>query len=969
MKAMKGPSMLRFGVASVVTVALLVAAPSAFAVGFTVNSNGGGADVAIDGVCDADPTADVDCTLRAAVEEANATIAPDGIVFQKSSDSGGDPDDTAFVTGKPAATVALGGTIPTITAGLSIAAGNCAPDLPIIDDPPTPCASLGALNINSSGEVTIVGLAFTGSSNTAIDVNIVGARPEPEFKLLNSWFGMDTAGEPTAGAPTTDVLLRAETQGAEIGGDPQTGPNLFARHHGAAVDILGADNTVISNNQFGVLPDGSFARAGEGVTSNGSNIEVTDDSTGLDPATGTVIGGSNPFQAATPECEGSCNLIAFAGAASVSNPGNAGIDLLAESADGEAPVDGVLIVGNQLKQNATGIAVGGATNVQIGGPAAQNADRNLVDRSPIRGGEDAAGLLIENNLVSNLGGLGTAPPLHLAGSGEILNNVISSRASSPAGAILLEDTSPPNYVIQGNKIGEDADGDAVIGGNFGIELRAGADGNVIGGSDAGDGNTISSRLTATTVRTGIVIASDGNVVSGNRIGTDSNGSPGTLLNGIELITDADNNTVGGSIASAENLVSNVGDDAIVITNANSDGNQILRNRGFANGNAADDLFLDLGDDGVGNLVEPNGPNTGAQAPTISIASANQAAGTAAPNAVVRLFAKADATTGELEGFLTQATASSAGTWAASFSSQPHGKRLVATSTLALSTSELSSPAAVDAVAPETQIDSGPPPGAGTADSTPTFEFSSGESGSTFRCRIDTAAFAACSGPGATHTPAALSEGSHTFEARATDSAANVDATPASRVFTVDTVSPDTQIDSGPAAGSTTGDSTPSFGFSATEVESTFECRIDADAFASCSGPGPEHTATALSDGAHTFEVRAIDSAGNVDGSPAAREFVVAPGPTPPTADTDPPETTIDKAPKRKSAKRKAKFAFSSDEPGSTFECRVDKNQFETCTARTRFKTRPGKHTLEVRALDPAGNVDPTPAKAKWKVRR
>ncbi len=959
--------MLRFGVASVVTVALLAVAPSAFAAGFTVNSNAGSADVAIDGVCDADPTADVDCTLRAAVEEANATVAADGIGFQKSSDSGGDPDDTAFVTGKPAATVALGGTIPTITAGLTIAAGNCAPDLPIIVDPPQPCASLGALNINSSGEVTIVGLAFTGASNTAIDVNIVGVRPEPEFKLLNSWFGMDTAGMPTAGAPTTGVLLRAETQGAEIGGDPQTGPNLFARHHGAAVDILGADNTVITNNQFGVLPDGSFARAGEGVTSNGSNIEVTGDLAGPDPSTGTVIGGSNPISAATPECDWPCNLIAFAGAASVSNPDNAGIDLLAESAGGEAPVDGVLIVGNQLAQNATGIAVGGATNVRIGGPAAQNADRNLITRSPVRSGEDAAELLIENNVVSTTGSGSTAPPLRLSGSGQVLNNVISSRANLPVGAILLEDTSTPNYVIQGNRIGENPDGDAVIGGNFGIELRAGADGNLIGGSDAGDGNTISSGLTASTVRTGISIASDGNVVSGNQIGTDSNGSPGTLLNGIELVTDADNNTVGGSIASAENLISNLGDDAIVITDANSDGNQILRNRGFANGNAADDLFLDLGDDGVGNLVEPNGPNAGAQAPVISIVSANQAAGTAAPNAVVRLFAKADATTGELEGFLTQATASGAGAWAASFTSQPHGKRLVATSTVALSTSELSSPAAVDAVAPETQIDSGPPAGAATADSTPSFEFSSGEIGSTFQCRIDTAAFAPCSGPGPTHTSPVLADGTHTFEVRGRDQALNSDATPASRVFTVDTLSPDTQIDSGPVVGSTTSDSTPSFGFSATEVESSFECRIDTDAFASCSGPGAEHTATPLGDGAHTFEVRALDPAGNVDGSPAAREFVLAPDPPPLAGDSDPPETTIVKGPKRKSSKRKAKFAFSSDESGVRFECKLDKGGFESCAANTKFKIKPGKHVLEVRARDVAGNTDATPARARWKV--
>ena len=39
----------------------------------------------------------------------------------------------------------------------------------------------------------------------------------------------------------------------------------------------------------------------------------------------------------------------------------------------------------------------------------------------------------------------------------------------------------------------------------------------------------------------------------------------------------------------------------------------------------------------------------------------------------------------------------------------------------------------------------------TNDATPTFTFTSSESGSTFQCRFDSEAFAACSGPGASHT--------------------------------------------------------------------------------------------------------------------------------------------------------------------------------------------------------------------------
>ena len=108
-------------------------------------------------------------------------------------------------------------------------------------------------------------------------------------------------------------------------------------------------------------------------------------------------------------------------------------------------------------------------------------------------------------------------------------------------------------------------------------------------------------------------------------------------------------------------------------------------------------------------------------------------------------------------------------------------------------------------------------------------------------------------------PAALSDGAHTFEVRATDAAGNTDTSPASRSFTVDTTPPDTTITAGPAG--THQRQHADVLLHATEAGSTFQCRVDAAAFASCSSP---FTTAALSDGAHTFEVRATDAAGNTD---------------------------------------------------------------------------------------------------------
>lgn len=86
-------------------------------------------------------------------------------------------------------------------------------------------------------------------------------------------------------------------------------------------------------------------------------------------------------------------------------------------------------------------------------------------------------------------------------------------------------------------------------------------------------------------------------------------------------------------------------------------------------------------------------------------------------------------------------------------------------------------------------------------------------------------------------------------------------------------------------------------------------------------------------------------------------------------DNDPPETTITKAPKKKTKKRKAKFEFSSDEPGSSFDCKLDKKGFEACDSSERFKVKRKRHRLEVRAIDPAGNSDPTPDSHAWKVKK
>lgn len=256
-------------------------------------------------------------------------------------------------------------------------------------------------------------------------------------------------------------------------------------------------------------------------------------------------------------------------------------------------------------------------------------------------------------------------------------------------------------------------------------------------------------------------------------------------------------------------------------------------------------------------------------------------------------------------------------------------------------------------APDTQIDSGPPKGSATNDPTPTFGFSSDEEPANFECRFDAEPFAACSGPGASHTPSAdLTDGPHTFEVRAVDAAANADPWPASRGFTVDATPPDTSIDSGPAG--PTNDSTPTFGFSS-EAGAVFECQLDGGGYSACSSP---LTTAPLADGPHALEVRATDQVGNTEPSPASRDF---------TIDTVAPDTQIDSGPTGPTNDPTPTFAFSSNEAAS-FECRLDGAPFSACTSPLTTAPLPdAPHSFEVRATDQVGHTDPSPASRSFAV--
>lgn len=264
---------------------------------------------------------------------------------------------------------------------------------------------------------------------------------------------------------------------------------------------------------------------------------------------------------------------------------------------------------------------------------------------------------------------------------------------------------------------------------------------------------------------------------------------------------------------------------------------------------------------------------------------------------------------------------------------------------------------IDDTAPVTTISAGPEE-AGTSGPETSFTFSSDEPEATFECRLDSDAWQPCTSPWVLDS---LTPGEHSVEIRATDLGGNVEATPATRNWSVDATAPVVTIDDGPAT--LTSDVNATIAFTVDQPGSETECRLDPveeeTDWAACESP---FELTELSDGPHRFEVRAT-SEYSVTGAPAIHEW---------TVDTLAPEVEITAHPDAVTGSDEATFEFTIDDPGAGSECRLDSEadeNWESCDSPvTLTGLAGGNHRFEIRATDEAGNVG-TVAGFEWHVDR
>ncbi|MDP3156351.1 MAG: Ig-like domain-containing protein [Archangium sp.] len=351
---------------------------------------------------------------------------------------------------------------------------------------------------------------------------------------------------------------------------------------------------------------------------------------------------------------------------------------------------------------------------------------------------------------------------------------------------------------------------------------------------------------------------------------------------------------------------------------------------------------------VPTVVSPaNGSRTSSTTPTIS--------GTSPANATITLF---------VDGVsIGTTTANASGAWSRASTALTQGSHTVsATATVGGVTSAASATNTftVDSIAPAAPVVSTPASGSSTSNNRPVFT-GTAEANSTVSVMVDgfLIGTATTNGAGAWSFTAvvALSDGSHTVVAAATDAAGNVSINSAANTFTVDTTAPAAPVVSTPANGSRVATATPSITGTA-EANATVTVFIDGVSVGTTTANGSgswTFTTSALSEASHTVRATATDSAGNVSVSSNTNTF---------TVDTVPPAAPVVITPANGSRTSSNTPSISGTaEANSTITVIIDGVAVGTAAANASGAwtfTSPllsdGAHAARATATDAVGNV-------------
>ena len=501
---------------------------------FTVNAQGNDPDADLtDDLC---ATARGGCTLRAAIQQANATIGADDIAFN------------------------LGPGIPTLDTG----------SLPEVRETVTiDGATGGATQVELTG-ITVgfpagtngTGLVFTGDNNEVRNLIIIGyASPGITLRngtgslIENTWVGLSKTG---IAIPNVEGgLLIDNSANNTIGGQTEDKRNIFSGNNENGITIRGAGAKMnkVEGNYIGTNAngDGTPNKHNSPMCANeeaGILIDNAPENTigGAEPGMRNVISGNGTSGVLIRGQQATKNVVAGNyigtdkdGTASLGN-GDAGVTL-----DG-APeniigIDLVIGAGNLISGNPIGVVVNGT-----------EAKKNVVAGNNIGTDKDGTARLPNGTGIH----VDDAPENRIGGSLNAETNIISGNEDE---GIHLSGSEAKKNVVEGNYIGIDASGaDSLGNGRDGVFIEDAPE-NTIG--RIGTGNVISGNK-----EQGLHILGEGatmNVVEGNYIGTNIDGTMAlpNEENGV-LLFDAPNNMIGKAVIGMNNVISGNKKSGVVI---------------------------------------------------------------------------------------------------------------------------------------------------------------------------------------------------------------------------------------------------------------------------------------------------------------------------------------------------------------------------------------------------------------------
>ena len=424
------------------------------------------------------------CTLRAALEESNSSSDEiDEVIF-----------DEVIFDGQEPSTIVLGSSLPTVVDPVRINGRECLTAAGVIG----PCVGVDgpaagpAMTIDGPAEVEIEGLALTGAQ-TGIEVE-----GSPFFRLRASWLGVGLNGDD--GGNATGVLMGPGSDFGRIGGEGPDAGNVFGYNTEDGLHVQGAAQVRVLGNYFGVERDGTSPAA------NGKDIEVTSVLPGGPEAAGAVIGTRvSAAAAATPKCDGGCNVISGATASGVDLEGDGGTEAPAVATTLAGNYVGLNPAGNGSIPNASvGIHVGAAAQTVIGGRKVGEANRINGGGVGVLAGPAAEDLVVRGNLLGvDAAGTGQlAPP----DDGIVVDS--EGLASAAVEAVIADNQlrMESGVAITQEGFGAWISDNEIVGAGIGIRTRgsSGEHGNLIEGNSI-EGPSVN----------GVLVENDLNEIVGN----------------------------------------------------------------------------------------------------------------------------------------------------------------------------------------------------------------------------------------------------------------------------------------------------------------------------------------------------------------------------------------------------------------------------------------------------------------------